>query len=35
MRWAESVARMGGKEPAYRILGKLEGKRLIGRSLEE
>jgi hypothetical protein len=33
LRWAEHVARMGGKRNAYRILvGKPEGKRPVGRS---
>jgi hypothetical protein len=32
MRWAGHVARMGEKRNVYRLLvGKLEGKRLIGR----
>jgi hypothetical protein len=32
MRWAGHVARMGEKRNAYRLLvGKLEGKRLLGR----
>jgi hypothetical protein len=32
MRWAEHVARMSEKSNAYRLLvGKLEGKRLLGR----
>jgi hypothetical protein len=32
MRWAGHVARMGEKRNAYRIfVGKLEGKRLLGR----
>jgi hypothetical protein len=31
-RWAETVARMGGKRNAYRIfVGKPEGKRPLGR----
>jgi hypothetical protein len=31
MRWAGHVARMGEKRNAYRILGKPEGKRPLGR----
>jgi hypothetical protein len=31
MRWAWLVARIGAKRNAYRILGKPEGKRPLGR----
>jgi hypothetical protein len=31
MRWAGHVARMGEKRSAYRLVGKPEGKRPLGR----
>jgi hypothetical protein len=31
MRWAKHVARMGAKRNAYRMVGRREGKRPLGR----